>query len=131
MNQKNIIKHLQVWGIGAAVIFSLWAVGVYADLINFKYDSLAIREIADYIKYLRIEPVMEKARYCEQDSECTIISGPGRFSCGTSVNKSFVPQLEKLLADYQSSGMYPICDITPPYGTFPQCVDNKCMRKRG
>lgn len=125
MNTKNIIKHFKVWGIGAALMFTIWSIGVYADLINSKYESFFISQIADNIKYLRIEPVMEKARYCEQDSECTIISGAGDFSCGTSVNKSFVPQLEKLLADYQGGGSIPSC-IGP---LTAQCVDNKCRGK--
>ena len=129
MNTKNIIKHFQVWGIGAAIIFTIWSIGVYANLINSTYESLYISRIADNIKYLRIEPVMEKARYCEQDSECTVMSGPGRFACGTPVNKSFVPQIEKLFADYQGSGISVLCSGTPPFGEGgpqPRCIENKC-----
>ena len=58
------------------------------------------------IKESNIESVIEKANYCEVDSDCVDAGGKCPFGCYVYVNKNKVEQISQLIQSYDSKCIY-------------------------
>lgn len=68
-----------------------------------------------------IKSAIEKANYCEIDSDCIDAGGKCPFGCYNYVNKNEVNQISKLLKSYNSKCIYGC--VSPPTAI---CENNKC-----
>lgn len=68
-----------------------------------------------------IKSAIEKANYCEIDSDCVDAGGKCPFGCYVYVNKNEAEQISKLIQSYDSKCVYG-CASKPEV----VCKNNKC-----
>ncbi|MGV8152290.1 MAG: hypothetical protein ACP5OG_04350 [Candidatus Nanoarchaeia archaeon] len=73
------------------------------------------------IKESNIKSAMEKANYCELDSDCVNAGGKCPFGCYAYVNKNEVEKISKLISSYNSKCVYG-CLLCPS----AVCENKKC-----
>lgn len=73
------------------------------------------------IKESNIKSAIEKANYCEVDSDCVDAGGKCPFGCYVYVNKNEVRQISELIQSYDSNCVYG-CVMCPT----AICENNKC-----
>ena len=73
------------------------------------------------IKESNIISAIEKANYCQVDSDCIDVGGKCPFGCYIYVNKNEVEQISKLIKSYSSKCVYD-CISTSKVA----CENNKC-----
>jgi len=73
------------------------------------------------IKELNIKSEIEKANYCEVESDCVNVGAKCPFGCYIYVNKNEVEQISKLIQSYNSNCIYS-CILCPTV----ICDNNKC-----
>lgn len=73
------------------------------------------------IKESNIKSAIEKAKYCEVDSDCVDAGGKCPFGCYNYVNKNEVEQISKLIQSYDSNCMYQCVPLSEVI-----CENNKC-----
>jgi len=72
-------------------------------------------------KELNINSAIEKANYCEIDSDCVDAGGKCPFGCYVYVNKNEVDKISKLIQSYDSKCIYD-CALD----TKVVCENSKC-----
>lgn len=82
--------------------------------------------LAPNIKESKIKSAIEKANYCEVDSDCVDAGGRCPFGCYVYVNKNEVGKISKLIETYDSNCVYG-CMLCPT----AICENNKCKEVCG
>jgi len=73
------------------------------------------------IKESNIKSAIEKANYCEVDSDCVDAGGKCPFGCYVYVNKNEVEQISKLIESYDSRCIYSCVSLSEVV-----CENNRC-----
>ena len=73
------------------------------------------------IKESYIKSVIEKANYCEVDSDCVDAGGKCPFGCSVYVNKNEVEKISQLIQSYNSKCIYGCVS-----GSTVICENKKC-----
>lgn len=78
-----------------------------------------------------IKERIEKANYCEEDSDCTVASFGCPFGCWNHINKAEVKELQKLVNAYnkEASPCKYKCSVSPRDSDL-ECANNKCQLRQ-
>lgn len=101
MNKKFVI--------GIIIFISIFAVGIFLAFPKIKESN--------------IKSAINKANYCEMDSDCVDAGGKCPFGCYVYVNKNEIKKISHLIQSYDSKCVYSCASYPTVICESKKCVE--------